>query len=258
MQRQHQRIHLRERRLRPADLAHARQEGEHIARRLGQHGADGAGHGFRQVARAGEVARLMADLHRVHAAGALDHRRVHQGRKPRAIEGRGHRQQPQVGPQQGLRIQAEGERQIGLQRALMDFVEDHGRDAIQPRIGEQPADEQPRRHHLDPRRGRDGAVDAGAEAHGLAHRLADQARHAGGGGAGGEPPGLQHHDAAGRPGGFAQQRKRHRRRLAGAGRGHQHGVGTRLQRREKPRQRFRDRQALPGYQPPERRDPSSL
>jgi hypothetical protein len=94
MQRQHESAHTFERRLRPADFSHARQEGEHIARGFGQHRADGAGHRLRQIADMPEVARLVAHLHGMHPAGALDDGRAHQRREPGTVERGGHRQQP--------------------------------------------------------------------------------------------------------------------------------------------------------------------
>ena len=51
MQRQDRGAAAVQRRLGAADFRHAGQEGENVARMLGQRGADGAGHGVRQVAR---------------------------------------------------------------------------------------------------------------------------------------------------------------------------------------------------------------
>ena len=62
-------------------------------------------------------------------------------------------------------------------------------------IGLQPADQQALGDDLDARRRRDGGVQPGAVADRAADRLAEQRRHAGGGGAGGQPARLQHQDA---------------------------------------------------------------
>ena len=58
---------------------------------------------------------------------------VHQPGQPRAVGGRRHRQQPQFRPQHALQVEAQRQRQVGLQRALVHLVEDHRGDAIQRR-----------------------------------------------------------------------------------------------------------------------------
>ena len=94
----------------------------------------------------------------------------------RAIGGGRHRDQPQFRPQHALQVAAQRQRQVGLQRALVHLVEDHGGDAVEPRIGLQPADQQPLGDHLDPGRRRDGGVQPGAIADRAADRLAQQRR----------------------------------------------------------------------------------
>ena len=140
MQRQHQRAAVRQRRLGAADLRHAGQEGEDVAVMLRQRGTHRAGHRLGQIARVGDIARRVADLHREHAAGAFDHVRVHQAGQTRAIRGCRHRNQPQLRAQHALEIEAQRERQVGFQGALVHLVEDHGGDAVQPWIGLQAAD----------------------------------------------------------------------------------------------------------------------
>ena len=59
------------------------------------------------------------------AAGAFDHRAVEQGLQAGAVGGGRHRQQTQLRAQASLQIQAEGQCQVGVQTALVHFVEDH-------------------------------------------------------------------------------------------------------------------------------------
>ena len=142
MQRQHQRAAVRQRRLGAADLRHAGQEGEDVAIMLRQRGTHRAGHRLGQIARVGDIARRVADLHREHAAGAFDHDRVQQAGQTRAIRSRRHGDQPQLRPQHALEIAAQRECQVGFQRALVHLVENHGGDAVQSLIGQQATDQQ--------------------------------------------------------------------------------------------------------------------
>ncbi len=204
---------------------------------LGQRGTHRAGQRLRQLARAGDVAPRVADRDRIHPPGALDHRRVHQRGQPRAVGGGRHRQQPQFRPQRALQVEAEGQREIGVQRALMHLVEHHRGDPVQPRIGLQPADQQALGHHLDAGRGGDRAVQPGAVADGLADGSAEQAAMRAAAARVGQAPRLQHHDAPVAAPGALKQGQRHQRGLAGAGRGDQYGVGPGRQRRPQGGQR---------------------
>ena len=155
---------------------------------------------------------------------------VHQAGQAGAVGGGGHRQQPQLGAQHALQVEAERQAEVGFQRALVDFVQDHRGDAVQAGIGLQAADQQALGDDLDAGFGGAGAVQAGAEADGAADRLVQQQGHAGGGGAGGEAARLQHQDPAVAAPGGVKQGERHEGGLAGAGRGDQHGVAAGVQR----------------------------
>ena len=172
----------------------------------------------------GDVAGGVVDRDREHAAGAGHHFGAHQRGQAGAVGGGGHRKQAQFRPQHGLQVEAEGQRQVGFQRPLVDLVQDDRGDAIQAGIGLQAAHQQALGDHLDPRLGRDRGVQAGAEADRAAERFTQQRGHARGGGAGGEPARLQHQDLAALPPGRVEQGQRHQRRLAGTGRGDQHGI----------------------------------
>ena len=73
---------------------------------------------------------------------------------PRAVEGRRHHQQLEILAQALLRIARQRKAEIGIERALVEFVEQHRRDALERRIVE----DQPREDAL----GDD--LDAGARA----------------------------------------------------------------------------------------------
>ena len=96
-------------------------------------------------------------------------------------------EQPQVRAQPGAGVEQQREQQVGVEVPLVALVEHHGARAGQLRVGEQPAQQQPGRHHLDPGAGRRPGVAAHRVADALADVLAEQRRHPGGRGAGGEP-----------------------------------------------------------------------
>ena len=76
-------------------------------------------------------------LDRKSAALAFDHRRAAEKlRHPRAVERRRHDQDFQVLAQTLLRIARQREAEIGIERALVEFVEQHRGDAGQFRIVE--------------------------------------------------------------------------------------------------------------------------
>ncbi len=84
------------------------------------------------------------------AAFAFDHRRIaEQRRHARAVERRRHHQEFEILAQALLRVARKRQPEIGIERALMEFVEQHGGDAIERGIVEH----QPREHalgdHLD-------------------------------------------------------------------------------------------------------------
>ena len=139
MQRQDQGTASIQRGLGAADLRHARQEREDIAGVLGERGADRAGEGLRQVARLGDVARGVDDGDREHAPGALDHvrirRRTEQGCEAPGVDSGGHRQQAEIRSQDALQVAAQRQRQVGVERAFVHLVQQHGGDAVEAGIG---------------------------------------------------------------------------------------------------------------------------
>jgi hypothetical protein len=230
------------------DLSPAGQEGEHVAGMGRERRADRARHRPRQVARIGQVAGAVLDRHGPGAAEALNDGGgvsplAQQPGEERAVERRRHRQQAQLRPQGTLQVEAEREGQVGVEVALMRLVEQDGRDALQPRIGLQAADQQPLRYHLDPRAGGMRAVEPGREADRAARRaLPHQLRHAPRGGAGRDAPRLQHQDLLAVCPGLLHQHQGHRRGLSAPGGATRTAFGPLPQGGGKPRQGLGDGQ----------------
>ena len=114
--------------LRAANFGGARQKRQHRAGIGAQRGGDRVRHLplDRRIRLAAEITRL----DRKGAAFAGDHRRVaEQFADPRTVERRRHHQDAQILAQAGLRIAGERQAQIGIERALVKFIEQHGGDA---------------------------------------------------------------------------------------------------------------------------------
>ena len=219
----------------PADLADAGQKDQRAAAFVGECPPHDRRHGILDAA--GGLAVEIARVDRIHATGTLDHRRAAQPLRHRpGIEGRRHGDHAQVLAQRRLRLAHQGEGKVGLQPALVQFVEDHAADAVERGIVLQHPQEQAVGHDLDARARPHLGVQPHAVTDRLADRLAQGGRHAPRRGAGRQPPRLLHHDlAAGQPRRI-EQRQRHARRLAGARRGDQHGGVAAGQRLLEPRQ----------------------
>ena len=89
-------------------------------------------------------------LDRVLPPFGRDHRAVAQiGRDRRDIERRRHHDDAQLGAQRALDLPAEREREVGVNRALVELVEDHRADAVEGRVVLQPTNKQALRHDDD-------------------------------------------------------------------------------------------------------------
>src|SRR6185503_4669748 len=119
---------------------------------------------------------------------------VHELRNPGAVDGGGHHEDAEVGAQGGG-IEREREAEIGIEAALVELVEEDGGDALELRIVEQHAGENPFGHDLDPGPGADAAVEPDAVADGLAGRLAERGGHEARRSTGGKPPRFEHYYA---------------------------------------------------------------
>jgi len=151
---------LLEQRLGAADFAGARQENQQ--RPL--IGAQGALHGVHHLVfdTRALIAAEVTCLNRKSAALACHDRCIaQQGRHAGAVERRRHHQNFQILAQALLRIPSEGKSEIGIERAFVEFVEQHGGDAIERRIVEHQPGEHALGDHFDARPLRN----FGAEAH---------------------------------------------------------------------------------------------
>ena len=96
-----------------------------------QRAQNGAGHRVFDalIGVAAEIARLDVK----GAALALDdrRRRAHQRRDARAVERRRHGDEAQIVAQSRLRVERQREAEIGVERALVIFVEEHAGDALE-------------------------------------------------------------------------------------------------------------------------------
>lgn len=155
-------LHLRaealgEQLLRLADLPGTGEKGQQIAALPPQGAQDrlhrGAGDGC------AERALPVVDRDRPAAPPAHHHQRLQQPGHGLGIERRRHHQQAQILTQGVRHIPAQGQPQIGLEAALMEFVEDHQGDPLQRGVPLQAPGQNPLGHHLDPGRGADPAVE---------------------------------------------------------------------------------------------------
>ena len=98
---------------------------------------------------------------------------------------------PQIFAQRLLRVERERQAEVGVERALMELVEQNPCDAFERRIVEDHAGEYALGDNLDPGSLRYQALQPHAQADRLADLLAQCRRHARGGGAGGEAARLE-------------------------------------------------------------------
>ena len=150
-------------------------------------------------------------------------------RDPRAVQRRRHRQDAQVVPQAALAVEREGEPQVGIERALVELVEQHRADAGKLGIIEDHAREDALGDDLDAclrPRFRDHPR---AQSDPLADSLRQGVRHALGGGPRGDAARLQHQDLSTLEPAFVHQSEWDACRLAGAGRRDEDGRRARGQ-----------------------------
>ena len=143
------------------------------------------------------------------------------------VERGGEDEEPQLGAHFALDVTAEGEREVGVEAALMELVEEDHRGVGEHRVGEYAPREEPLGEDKDAGAGRLATFEADMVADGLADVLAEQVGHAPCGGAGGHAAGFQEEnllaggDAVGE---VAEKSQRQQRRLAGAGGGDNNAI----------------------------------
>ena len=218
------------------DLGLAGEEDERAAFGLGEGLERQAGDGLLEPGSlprsAGPGAVEPAGLDRMGAAfGGQDGRVVHQRRDGGRVEGGGHDEEQEVRAQGAADLQGKRQAEVGVQRALVEFVEDHATDAGQVGRGLEHPRQDAFGHDLDAgarhRLAADAVADLGPDA------FAEAFGEALGGGAGGDAARLEQEDAAGKAG-FEQVAAGRgwscRRRAApGARRGRRRGAPARGQ-----------------------------
>jgi hypothetical protein len=212
-----------------ADFRCTRQKSQHRAVFIVECAQDRAGH-----LRLDAFARVAAEIARVHIEGAAlafnDRRVAENFRDARTVERRRHGENAQVLAQSALGVERKRQAQIGIERALVKFVEQDGGDPGQFRIVEHKPRKHTLGHDLDARPLRNFRAETDAQADRLADLLAKACRHARGGGTRRDPARLEHQDFAARKPGLTEQSERHARRLARTGVRDQHRVSPGNQR----------------------------
>ena len=143
--------------------------------------------------------------------------RIQQLAQRLGIQGCRHRQQAQVLAQPGAHIQAQRQAQVGLQIALVEFIEDHQADAFECRIVLQAAGEDALGDHLDARVRADLAIESHLVTNQAAGLIPGQLRQAMRRHARGRATRLEHEDFLPSQPGLLEQRQRHNAGLARAG-----------------------------------------
>ena len=137
---------------------------------------------------------------------------------------------PQILAQRLLRVERQRQAEVGVERALVELVEQDACDSFKRRIVEDHAREHALGDNLDAGALRYQALQPHAQADRLADLLAERRRHARRGGAGGETTRLKQDEAPAPRPRFVEKRERRARGLARAGRSDENGVRTRGER----------------------------
>lgn len=120
-----------------------------------------------------------------------------QGGRPFGLDGRRHRHQHQVITQVGADVDEQRQGQVGVEVALVHFIEHDGSDADQLGIVLDPPEQQTGRDDLDSGTSTAASVSAYGVSDRLANRFAQQMRQPAGSSAGCDAAGLRDHDPSG-------------------------------------------------------------
>jgi hypothetical protein len=177
------------------DLALAGQKDQHVpGRPLGQAPPDGAG-GTRP-GRFGRGLALVDHLDGEEARVGPQHGAVPQEARDRPrIERRRHDHELQIGAHFATDLGQQRQREIGVQAALVELVEDDARDAVEEGITLQAAGQQALGDHLDACLRPGAVLEPDTVADALAQAGPVLCGEAARDGPGGHPPRLQHHQA---------------------------------------------------------------
>jgi hypothetical protein len=188
------------------DLRGAGQEHQHVTVEAAhQQLARGAAHLLLQLALVGALQVL--DVDRKSAARHAHDRRVEEAGQALRVERRAHHHDAQLGALLLLQAREQREAEIGVQRALVELVEHHTADAVQPGVVEQAARQQRLGQEHQARALAHLALEAHHVANTLARALAQLAGHAPRGHTRRDPARLEHQDLP-----RAQEARREQRR----------------------------------------------
>ncbi|MCY1417495.1 hypothetical protein D9M71_330300 [compost metagenome] len=212
----------------PANLGLPRQEHQHAAGLVSQRMQHAVHHPWLD-----ELAWLErpppADIHRMHAPFAADHRGVvQQPRQALTFQRRRHQQnlQGRVVTQQLAAVKAQRKCEIGIQAAFVIFVENQQAHPFQRRVGLQAACEDAFGHHFNTGFRADLAVQTDAVTHRFPNLLAQLTGQPFGRCPRSQAPWLEHEDALPGQPRFVQQRQWHAGGLASARRRFKHHFVT--------------------------------
>lgn len=171
-------------------------------------------------ARRASLTGLPADLDREGAAGTPDDRRrvigtAHQPGNPISVDRRGHDEDSQILTDLASGFEGQGKAKIGMDAALVKFIEEHNSHTGKRRVTLKPSGQNPLGDHFDPGASADPFVVAGAPTDGLTHGLAQQLRHSAGDSSSRDPARFEHkYYIVGKPG-LVEQPQGNDRRFAG-------------------------------------------
>ena len=242
----------------PLDLGDPRQECEQRSVMLGQRLSTCRRH--RALDPLARIPPEIAQRQRMAPPFAPHQRRTtEQPREPLAIHRRRHRQDPQIRPQRPRRIERQRQREIIVEAAFVDLVEQHRRHAGKFGIGLQPRQEHAVGHRDHPRRRTDLAVEPRLVTDRRAGHLAALPCHIFRCRPRRQPPRHQQQHLAHAPR-LTNQRRRHHRRLPRPRRRNQQRAFALTQRRQQLGQDGMDRKrrGRPGSWPHHRILPSAL
>ena len=115
------------------DFRAAGEKHQQVAGMAVEGGDDGANHAIE--IQSGGIARQIMSGDGIGATFADDEGRIpQQPGDRRSVQRRRHHQQPQILAQAALAVQSQRQRQIGMQSAFVEFVEDHQAHTVQRRI----------------------------------------------------------------------------------------------------------------------------
>lgn len=188
---------------------------------LGEEALDGGDdlllEGGRRVGKVGDVEG------KEETFGLQDRAVTQMGGERSGVEGGGHNEETESGAGGALEAEQEGQGEIAVDVALVEFVEDDNGDAAESGVGEEAASKHPLGEETEAGAGARDVFETDLVAGGLADGFAHFSRDAAGGESGGEATGFEDEDLAGEEG---EEGGGNAGGFSGAGRGLEDEVGV--------------------------------